>query len=261
MRLERERLERERLERERLERLERLERERLERERLERVRLERERLERKRLERERLEIVDPGRVKREKLERLETKRLERRARGIIDTITEKEKKALLLRADIIDYEYIEELIAKYGQIIDVFNILISGRARSYHLLRKLLTNYPELITEENFNKIIALDPPVPTNQPGQSPEHLIMPNNPLYKPRDREQLIIDLISRKPRLVTEHNIEQIRQYITQEVNYINRLKTFYRDSGLDGHHEVIPKIIGLDRKQLILNQIRQLLASR
>ena len=201
------------------------------------------------------------RVKREKLERIETKRLERRARGIIDTITEKEKRALLLRADIIDYEYIEELIAKYGQIIDVFNILISGRARSYHLLRELLTNYPELITEENFNKIIALDPPVPPNQPGQSPEHLIMPNNPLYKPRDREQLIIDLISRNPRLVTEHNIEQIRQYITQEVNYINRLKTFYRDSGLDGHHEVIPKIIGLDRKQLILNQIRQLLASR
>ena len=88
-----------------------------------------------------------------------------------------------------------------------------------------------------------------------------MPSNPLYKPRDREQLIIDLISRNPRLVTEHNIEQIRQYIIQELDYINRLKTFYRDSGIDDHHEVIQKIIGLDRKQLLLNHIRQLLASR
>ncbi len=137
-------------------RLERLERERLQR--LERERLERERLER--LERERLE-----RVKRGKLERLESIRLEKRRRGIIDTITEKEKRKLLLRADTVNYEYIEELIAKYGPITKniIFDILISGRAKSFDLLRELFANYPELITEENFNKIIALDPPIPQN--------------------------------------------------------------------------------------------------
>jgi hypothetical protein len=254
-RLERERLERERLERERLGR-ERLERERLEslleRNRLERERLERERPERERLERERLE-----RVKREKLERLETKRLERRARGIIDTITEKEKRKLLLRADTVNYEYIEELIAKYGPNTKniIFDILISGRAKSFDLLSELFANYPELITEENFNRIIALDPPIPQNQ---NQEHIIMANNPFYKPRDREKIILDLITTYPRLVTEHNIEIIRQYITLETDHINRLKTFYRESGLDDHPEVITKITDLNRKQFLLNSIRQLL---
>jgi hypothetical protein len=85
-----------------------------------------------------------------------------------------------------------------------------------------------------------------------------MANNPLYKPRDREKIILDLITTYPRLVTEHNIEIIRQYINLETDHINRLKTFYRESGLDDHPEVITKITDLNRKQFLLNCIRQLL---
>ena len=125
------------------------------------------------------------RGRRERLERLEAIRLEKRERGIIDTITEKEKRKLLLRA--YNYQDIKELFAKYGPIIDVvFNTLISGRSKSYYLLHHLLINYPELITEENFIKIIALDPPLISDRPdGHINEHLITPHNPLYKPRDR----------------------------------------------------------------------------
>jgi hypothetical protein len=215
-------------------------------------RSEREEFERYMLERYMLE-------RRVKLERLDAIRLERRARGIIDIITEEEKRTLLLRANTISYEYIEELIAKYGPITDViFNILISGRAGSFDLLFRLLTNYQELITEDNFNKIITLDPPHELPPSDISPEHFIVPHNPLYKPRDIERIIHFLIDKYPRLLTEHNIEQIRQYICLELDYIHRLKTFYRDSRLNEHPEVISKIIILNKKEECLQQIRQIL---
>ena len=260
-RLERERLERERLERERLERerLERLERERLERERLERERLERERLERlerERFDREYQEIMElRERGRRERLERLEAIRLEKRERGIIDTITEKEKRKLLLRA--YNYQDIKELFAKYGPIIDVvFNILISGRSKSYYLLHQLLINYPELITEENFIKIIALDPPLTSDRPdGHINEHLITPHNPLYKPRDRELIIQELINRYPRLVTENSKLILRQYITQELHHIHTIRNFYVQNNLDDNREVMTKIYDLNTKERNLLSIR------
>ena len=206
----------------------------------ERDRLERERLVRERLERERLER-----------ERLERNRLALRERGI----TEKEKRTLLLRANI-DYRYIEELFNKYGLITDVvFNILISGRSKSYYLLRDLLIHHPELATIDNFLRIIALDPPVPPNLQNQLFEHLIRPTDPLYKPRDRELIIQDLINRYPNLVTANNKFVLRQYISQELRYIETIRSFYYDHDLDGNMEVNMKIRELNGKERNLITIR------
>jgi hypothetical protein len=206
----------------------------------ERDRLERERLVRERLERERL-----------KIEKLERNRLALRERGI----TEKEKRTLLLRSNI-DYRYIEELFNKYGLITDVvFNMLISGRSKSYNLLHDLLIEHPQLATIDNFSRIIALDPPVPLNLQNQLFEHLIKPHDPAYKPRDRELIIQDLINRYPSFLTANNRFALRQYIAQELRYINSIRDFYYDHDLDGHIEVIMKLRELGYKEGNLISIR------
>ena len=261
----------ERLERESLERQERLERESLERESLERL----ESLEEDRLIIELQETFDrlneeseiPD-IERLEEERLEDERLEIERQDELDRLQEeryqrfwfqyynwKRKKKLLLRA--YNYHDIEELFAKYGPIIDVvFNILISGRSKSYNLLHLLLLNYPELITEENFNKIITLDPPLTFDrQDGYFNEHLITPHNPLFKPRDRELIIQELINKYPRLVTENSKLILMQYITQQLHHIQVMTNFYISHNLDDNREVMSKMRSLNAKRDVLLSIR------
>ena len=86
----------------------------------------------------------------------------------------------------------------------------------------------------------------------------ISPDNPLYKPLDREKIIYCLLERYPRLLTENNILQILSYQSIELDYIYRLKDFYAYSHLNNDPDVIDEIIILNEKEEYLQDIDTIL---